>query len=65
VREEQVRVEKTPVVKEEVTIGKRKVQETEHVSDTVRKEKIEVERQGDVEVRESGKDATTRKNKGR
>src|SRR5262249_13995583 len=37
VREEEVRVEKIPVVKEEVTVGKRKVQETEHVGGTVRK----------------------------
>jgi len=50
VTEEQVHVEKTPVVKEEVHVGKRTVQETEHVSGTVRKEEVKVEQQGDVKV---------------
>jgi len=53
VREEQVHVEKTNVVKEEVTVGKRKVQETEHVGGTVRKEKVRVETEGNVDVREN------------
>src|SRR5919112_4853950 len=35
--EEEVRVEKTPVVREEVTLKKRQVQDTEAVSDTVRR----------------------------
>ena len=51
VREEQVIVEKQPVVKEEVTIGKRTVQDTERVAGTVRKEEIRGEREGDVDVR--------------
>jgi len=50
VMEEQVRVEKEAVVKEEVTVGKRKVKDTEQVSGTVRKELVEVEREGDVDV---------------
>jgi len=54
VREEQVRVEKTPVVKEEVTVGKRKVQETEHVGGEVRKEEVRVEKKGDVDVHTRG-----------
>jgi len=54
VREEQVRVEKDVVVKEEVTVGKRKVQDTEHVAGTVRKEEVRVEQQGDVDVRTKG-----------
>ena len=61
VREEQVRVEKTPVVKEEVTVGKRKVQDTEHVGGTVRKEEVKVEQKGDVDVHTKG----TPKDKGR
>jgi len=67
VREEEVRVEKTPVVKEEVTVGKRKVQDTEHVAGTVRKEEIRVEKEGDVDVhtRDTAKDAGTRRDKGR
>jgi uncharacterized protein (TIGR02271 family) len=51
VKEEQVHVEKTPVVKEEVTVGKRTVQDTEKVSGTVRKEELRVEEEGDVKVR--------------
>jgi len=51
VTEEQVRVEKETVAKEQVNIGKRKVQETEQVAGTVRKEQARVEREGDVNVR--------------
>jgi uncharacterized protein (TIGR02271 family) len=51
VSEEHVEVTKTPVVKEEVTVGKRKVKDTQHVSDTVRKEEIKVEERGDANVR--------------
>lgn len=50
VREEQVRPEKETVVTGEVNIRKRKVQGTEEVSDTVRKEKPRITRQGDVNV---------------
>ena len=49
-REERVEVDKQPVVYEEVEIGKREVQETERVSDTVRREEARVERAGDVDV---------------
>jgi uncharacterized protein (TIGR02271 family) len=60
VKEEQVRVEKQPVVKEEVRVGKRKVQGTEQVSGTVRKEKVRVEHEGDARVRsETGKPRRT------
>ena len=51
VREEQVTIEKTPVVKEEVHVGKRQVQETKQVSGTVRKEEVRVEEKGDVDVK--------------
>jgi len=50
VREEQVDVTKHTVAKEEVTVGKRKVQDTEHVTGEVRKEELRVERQGDVDI---------------
>jgi uncharacterized protein (TIGR02271 family) len=50
VREEQVTVEKRPVVTEEVSVGKRPVTETEHVTDTVRREELRTEREGDVGV---------------
>jgi len=58
VMEEQVSVEKTPVVKEEVTVGKRVVHDTERVAGEVRKEEVHIDRKGDVDVRGSGKDAT-------
>ena len=56
VREEQVTIEKRPVVTEEIEIGKRAVQETEHVTETVRREEAVVDHDEDVAVRhrESG-----------
>jgi len=50
VKEEKVHVQKEAVVKEEVSVGKRKVTDTEKVSGTVRKEEIKVEEKGEVEV---------------
>ena len=47
---EQVVVEKRPVVREEVRVGKRVVQETERVGGEVRKEEVRIEREGDVEI---------------
>ena len=44
-------MEKTPVVKEEVSVKKRAVQETKEVSDTVKREEAYVEQTGDAEVR--------------
>jgi len=55
VKEEKVNVSKETVVKEEVSVGKRKVQDTEHVSGTVRKEELKVDRHGDVDVEHRGK----------
>jgi uncharacterized protein (TIGR02271 family) len=54
VREEQVNLVKEAVVTEEVKVGKRVVQDTEHVSGQVRKEEVHVDREGDVEVRDRG-----------
>ena len=54
VSEEQVTVEKRPVVKEEVTVGKRVVQGTERVGGEVRKEVVRVERAGDVDIHGNG-----------
>jgi uncharacterized protein (TIGR02271 family) len=48
VKEEQVDVQKRTVVREEVSVGKRKVQETRNVSADVRHEKLKVENTGDV-----------------
>jgi uncharacterized protein (TIGR02271 family) len=57
VREEQVDVSKRAVAKEEVRVGKRKVQDTEKVSGEVRKEELRVEREGNVDVHGSSADA--------
>jgi uncharacterized protein (TIGR02271 family) len=54
VSEEQVTVEKWPVVKEEVTVGKRVVQGTERVGSEVRKEVVRVEREGGVDIHGDG-----------
>jgi uncharacterized protein (TIGR02271 family) len=56
--EERVRVEKKPVVNEEIAIGKRQVQATKQVSDTLRREEVHVEPEGDIsetEVKDSKK----------
>lgn len=50
VMEEQVSVEKRPVVTEEITIDKRQVQDTETVSATIQREEARVETKGDVSV---------------
>jgi uncharacterized protein (TIGR02271 family) len=50
VREEQVTVEKRPVVTEEVSVGKRAVQDTERVTETVRREELRTDREGDARV---------------
>lgn len=51
VHEERAQVEKQPVVKEEVSLGKRPVQETERVEDEVRREEARVEKEGDPRLR--------------
>jgi uncharacterized protein (TIGR02271 family) len=51
VKEEKVRLEKEPVVTEEVSLGKRPVEQTEQVHGTVRREEARVETEGDVAVR--------------
>ena len=51
VKEEKVNVSKETVVKEEVNVGKRKVQDTKTVSDDVRVEELKVEEKGDAKVR--------------
>jgi len=54
VTEERVDVEKRAVVTEEVNIGKRQVQETQHVTDTVRHEEARIEQEGNVRVGGTG-----------
>jgi len=50
VRDEQVSVDKQAVEREEVSMGKRPVEETKRVSDTVRREEAHVEREVDVGI---------------
>ena len=50
VREERVELEKKPVVTEEIELGKRRVQDTQQVSGTVRREEARIEGEGDVDV---------------
>ena len=51
--EEEVRVEKTPVVREEVSLRKQQIQDTERVSETVRREEARIDQTGDANVRTS------------
>lgn len=55
VTEEEVRVEKRPVVKEEITVGKKRVQDTETVRDTVRREEARIDESGETRARKSWK----------
>ena len=59
VRDEQVSVEKQAVEREEVGMGKRPVEETKRVSDTVRREEARVEREGDVGIQGTEGDTTS------
>jgi uncharacterized protein (TIGR02271 family) len=54
-REERVRVTKEPVVREEVSIGKRKVRDNKTVSGDVRKEEIVTESRGGAKVRHANR----------
>jgi uncharacterized protein (TIGR02271 family) len=51
VMEEEVRVEKTPVVREEISVRKQQVRDTKQVSDTVKREEAWVDRTEDATVR--------------
>jgi stress response protein YsnF len=51
-REEQVRVEKYPVVREEILVSKRQIEETKHISDTVKREKVHIEQVGKAHIQE-------------
>jgi len=52
IREEQISVEKVAVPKEDVVIGKRQVQGTERVQETLRKEEIKIENEENADVRD-------------
>ena len=51
--EERVRVEKQPVVNEEVRVGKRQVQASQQVSDKVRHEELRIDKEDEVKAEES------------
>ena len=51
VKEDRVHVEKEAVVTEEVEVGKRKVQDTEHVSGQVRHEELKIEKEGNPKMK--------------
>jgi len=63
--EERVNVEKRPVVREELSVGKRTINETEQVSETVRREEARMETEGDTTVRPLGSSAKPYKGKER
>jgi uncharacterized protein (TIGR02271 family) len=50
VHEEQVTAEKRAVVYEEVEVGKRAVQETQHISETVKREEVVIDEEGRVNI---------------
>lgn len=58
VSEEQVNVSKNTVVTGEVAVGKRTVQDTQRVSDTVKRERLNVDQQGDIPVRDTASEGT-------
>jgi uncharacterized protein (TIGR02271 family) len=64
-REEQVTVEKQPVEREEVSFGKRPVQETQRVTDTVQREEAHIEEVGDVDVQERESERGKERRRGR
>jgi uncharacterized protein (TIGR02271 family) len=61
VREERVKVDKEAVVREEVHVGKRKVQDQKTVSGDVRKEELVVDSEGSARVRQTGRPGEKRR----
>jgi uncharacterized protein (TIGR02271 family) len=51
--EEEVDVQKRAVVREEVSVGKREVQETRNVSDTVRREEARIDAEGEATIHQT------------
>lgn len=58
-REEEVEVRKRPVVRDEVSLGKREVQDTQHIDETVRREELEVKGEGNVTMRSNADRSST------
>jgi uncharacterized protein (TIGR02271 family) len=61
--EERARVEKQPVVNEEVRVGKRAVQNTEQVSDNLRHEELRVDKDGNVDDVDTDVNRTSKRKK--
>ena len=61
VEKEQARLAKDTVVTEEVQVGTRPVTETEHLTDTVRREELRVEREGNPRVRATRDEPSTQR----
>jgi len=61
VEAEQARLKKDTVVTEEVQVGKRSVTETEHLTDTVRREELRVDQEGTPRVRDARDEPPTRR----
>jgi uncharacterized protein (TIGR02271 family) len=59
--EERVSVEKRPTVREEIEVGKRGVEETQQVSDQVRREELRVEKDGKIDVKGETDSKTSRR----
>jgi uncharacterized protein (TIGR02271 family) len=53
ISEEQVHVTKETVQTGEVSVHKQQVQEVQHVTETVKREELHVERQGDVQIKDT------------
>lgn len=62
VSEERVNVEKVPVLTEEVRVGKREVQESRQVTDTVQRERARIENESNVRL-QNADDATSDRGK--
>jgi len=60
VKSEHVEVGKEAVVTDEISVGKRKVQESQEASATLRKEQLKVDKKGDVRVEEHGRKSDKR-----
>lgn len=54
VREEQVELEKQPLVYEEVGVGKQQVVENQQLTETVRREELRMDKQGDADISGAG-----------
>lgn len=50
ISEERIEVIKHPVIQEDIAVSKRTLQETEHIEETLKKEKVHIKTTGDCEI---------------